>query len=129
MSAGAAVREAFAARVREAAPGSAVFVGEPAAGVRPSIAIGEPQASDWSAVGVRGRELRTAAMVRVADGQAERMAELCAGVEAAGEALAGGDGGVGGWRVVSAVFLRARPVAEKAGLAVLVEHRVRVVQL
>ena len=127
MSAGVAVRDALAAALRGVLPDAAVFVGEPAAGVRPSIAVGEPQAADWSAVGVRGRELRTSVTVRVADGQAARMAALCEKVERAGEMLAGD---VGGWRVVGAVFLRARPVAEKgAGLAMLVEHRVRVVQL
>ena len=127
MSAGAAVRDALAAAVREALPGVAVFDGDAAAGVRPSVAIGEPQGSDWSAVGVRGRELRTAATVRVAAGQRERLAGLCGGVEQAGEALAGE---AGGWRVVGAVFVRAKPVAEKGdGAAVLVEHRVRVVEI
>ena len=126
-SAGVAVRDALAAALRAALPGVAVFVGEAAAGVRPSIAVEEPQATDWSAVGFRGRELRTGATVRVADGQAGRMAELVAGVERAGERLSGD---VTGWRLVGAVFLRARPVAAKGGgVAMLVEHRVRVVQL
>lgn len=125
MSAG--VRGALAATVRRALPGVAVFDGERAAGVRPSIEIEEPQASDWSAVGVRGRELRTAVTVRVADGQRGRTAALVAGVEAAGAGLTGD---VGGWRVVGAVFLRSRAVSEKGGgAAVLVEHRVRIVEI
>jgi len=127
MSAGAAVRGAMAAAVRAEMPGVEVFVASAAAAVRPSVEIGEPQASDWSAVGVRGRELRTAATVRVADGQRGRLSELCAAVERAGEGIGGT---VDGWRVAGAVFLRARPVAEKgSGAAVLVEHRVRVVEV
>lgn len=126
MSAGAMVRSALAAEVRAGLPGVEVYDGEAAAGVRPSIAIGEPAAVDWSAVGVRGRELRTATTVRVANGQRERLETLCAGVERAGEAVRGE---IGGWRVVGAVFLRTRPVPDKNGVAVLVEHRVRVVEI
>ena len=96
------------------------------------MTIGEPQASDWSAVGVRGRELRTAATVRVADGQRGRLEATCGGVERAGEGLAGD---VGGWRIVGAVFVQARSVTDRSGgkdgggEAVLVEHRVRVVEI
>lgn len=134
-SAGAAVRAALARAVREVLPEVQVFDGPyleggAAAGVRPSVTIGEPQATDWSAVGVRGRELRTAATVRVADGQRGRLEAICGGVERAGEALAGdvpSENG-GEWRIVGAVFLRTRSVADKGGEAVLVEHRVRVVE-
>lgn len=127
MSAGVVVRDALAARLRAGLGEVAVFAGEPAAGVLPHVEVAEAQGSDWSAVGFRGRELRTAATVRVAAGQRERMAELCAGAEAAGEALAGD---ILGWRVVGTLFLRSRPVREKgSGLAVLVEHRVRVVEV
>lgn len=129
MSAGIAVRDALAARLRaELGPepnGVAVFAGEPAAGVFPHVEVAEAQGSDWSAVGFRGRELRTAVTVRVAAGQRGRMAALVAGAEAAGEGL---DGEFDGWLVVGAVFLRSRVVKEKGGgVTMVVEHRVRVV--
>lgn len=128
MSAGAAARDLLTAAVRRALPGVTVFRGDAAAGVKPAVEIGEPQATDWSAVGVRGRELRTAATVRVAEGQRDRLEALCGAVERAGEALGDAEGPAG-WRVVGAVFLRARPVTDKQGVAVLVEHRVRMVEI
>lgn len=124
--AGEAVAAALALRLRGAvgANGAAVFNGSASAGVLPRIEIGAGQGSDWSATAMRGREVRTATTVRVADGQRARLGGLVAAVEAAGEELAGD---IGGWRVAGAVFLRSKPVAEKGGgLAVLVEHRVRV---
>lgn len=127
MSAAGAVRTALAAALRAELAGVAVFDGAGGAGVLPRIEIGEPQTIDWSAKGMRGRELRTAATLRVAAGQRARMPALCAGAERAGEMLAGD---LDGWRVAGAVFLRARGVEEKSGgLAMLVEHRVRVVEL
>ena len=90
----------------------------------PDTATGEAAASDWSAVGVEGRELRTAVTVRVAAGQRGRLPELAAAAERAGAALAGE---IDGWRIGGATLLRSRPVREKGGEpAVLVEHRVRV---
>lgn len=126
MSAGAAVNGALVTKLRAALPDIPVFEGVGPAAVLPRIELAEPQAADWSAVAVRGRELRTAATVRVADGQRGRLGTVCSAIEAAGEAI---DGDVGGWRVVGALFVRARPVAEKNGAAVTVEHRVRVVEL
>ena len=123
-----AVGAALAARLRGAPglAGAAVFEGGRASGVLPRIEIGAGQGNDWSAVAMRGREIRTQVTVRVADGQRARLGGLVAAVEAAGESLAGD---IGGWRVAGAVFLRSRPVAEKGGVAVLVEHRVRVAEL
>ena len=126
MSAGAVVNAAMAARIGAALPEVPVFEGAGPGAVLPRIEMGEPAASDWSAVEVRGRELRTAVAVRVAEGQRGRLGPICAAIEAAGEALAGD---IGGWRVAGAVFVRARPVADKNAAAVTVEHRVRVVEL
>lgn len=123
-----AVAAALAARLREATglTGVALFEGAAAGAVLPRMEIGGSQGSDWSATAMRGRELRTAVTVRVAEGQRARIGGLVAAVEAAGEALAGD---IGGWRVAGAVFLRSRPVTEKGGgAAVLVEHRVRVAE-
>jgi hypothetical protein len=100
--------------------------GTEAVSVLPRIEVGGGQGSDWSAVAMRGREIRTAVTVRVADGQRARLGALVAAVEAAGEALAGN---IGGWRVAAAAFVRSKPVAEKGGAAVLVEHRVRVMEI
>ncbi len=126
--AGQAVRAALVVRLRAEAAlaGVAVVDAEPGPDVLPRVDVAELQEIDWSAKGFRGRELRTAAVVRVASGQRGRMGALSAAVERAGEAL---EGEVGGWRVAGAVFLRTRSVAEKDGFAVLVEHRVRVVEV
>ena len=127
-----AVGAAVLARLRgaPAAQGVALFdadvAGMGGVAVLPRIEIGGGQESDWSAVAMRGREVRTAVTVRVADGQRARLGALVAAVEAAGEALAGD---IGGWRVAAAAFVRSKPVAEKGGAAVLVEHRVRVAEV
>lgn len=136
MSAGDAVHAALVARLR-AEPGLAgiaVIEADPGPGVLPRIEVAQPQEIDWSAKGFRGRELRTAVTVRVAAGQRGRLGPLSEAVERVGEAL---DGDIGGWRVAGAVFLRARSVVDastslrtgKNGAAVLVEHRVRVVEV
>lgn len=126
--AGQAVRQALAAvlRARADLAGVALYDGGSVPSVLPRIEIGEPQGADWSAKDFRGRELRTAVTVRVSDGQRGRLSALAEVVERAGESL-GGD--IGGWRVAGALFLRARGAAEKGGHAVLVEHRVRVIEI
>lgn len=127
MSASEAVRAALAAGLRAdpATGGIALFEGLGPAAVLPRIDIGEPQGIDWSAKGMRGRELRTAVTVRVADGQRALLGPLCAAAERVGEALSGD---VDGWRVAGAIFLRSRGVEAKGVRAVLIEHRVRVVE-
>ncbi len=126
--AGTAVREALMARLKAqgALVGVALFDGVAAAGVLPRVDIAEPQGVDWSAKDFRGRELRTAVTVRVADGQRGRIAALAQAAERAGEDLSGD---IGGWRVAGALFLRSRGVTEKSVHAVLVEHRVRVIEI
>lgn len=127
MSAGEKVRGALAARLRAdvALAGVRIVDAEPDLSVLPRIDVARPQEIDWSAKDFRGREMKTAVTVRVAAGQRGRMGVLAEAVERAGEAL---DGDIGGWRVAGAVFLRARSVADKGGIAMLVEHRVRVVE-
>jgi len=122
------VRVALVARLRAEAGlvGIAVVDAEPGPGVLPRIEVAEPQGIDWSAKDFRGREMRTAVTVRVAAGQRGRMGVLAEAVERVGEAL---DGDLSGWRVAGAVFLRARSVVEKGGIAMLVEHQVRVVEV
>lgn len=129
MNAGEAVRGALAAALRAepALAGVALFEGDAPPAVLPRIEVAEPQGIDWSAKGFRGRELRTAVTVRVAEGQRGRLGTIAAAVERAGEELSGD---AGGWRIVNAVFLRSRGADEKGGVRmVLVEHRVRVVEV
>ncbi|WP_324750791.1 hypothetical protein SH591_05040 [Sphingomonas sp. LY54] len=94
--------------------------------VLPRIEVGEPASADWSSKSWQGRELRTAIVVRVAGGQSERLAAMRAAAEQAGETL-GRD--LPGWRVASALFLRSRTVEQKGIRALLVEHRIRVMEV
>ena len=103
-----------------------LYTGEAPAGVLPRVEVGEPIGGDWSAKDWRGRELRTLVTLRLAVGQAGRLGAMRAAAEAAGEGIAGE---LGGWRVASAVLLRSRTIEERGGvMAVLIEHRVRVMQ-
>ncbi len=93
----------------------------------PQVTVDDPQASDWGTKSDRGRELRTAISIRVAQGQRPRLAAMVAGAESAGEALAGD---IGGWRVASAVLVRSRSFDASDGTrAALVEHRIRVLEI
>lgn len=92
----------------------------------PALRVDPPQATDWSTKDAVGRELRTSVALRVATGQAERLPDLVAAVEAAGEGLRGS---IGGWRIASAVLLRSASFAPDARTrAALVEHRVRILK-
>ena len=128
MSAGAAVRAALEAALR-AEPGLAgvgVHGSAQPSGELPRVELGEPGITDWSAKDWSGREVRTAVTVRVAAGQAARLGALVGAVEQVGLALGGTRDG---WRVVGAALIRTRVLGEGAkGSAVLVEHRVRVVE-
>ena len=100
-----------------------VYGGEIPSGVLPRIEIGEASGSDWGAKEMPGRELRTAVIVRVASGQAERLAALTGAVERAGETVARE---LDGWRVASAVLLRSRGSGGRSGERVMtIEHRIR----
>lgn len=124
------VRETLAAALG-AAPaleGVAICLAGAPEGLLPKIEVQDALAVDWSAKDWRGRELRTAIVLRVAEGQAGRLGPLREAVEVVGEAMGGEIGG--GWRVASALFLRSRMVTESNGVrAVLIEHRVRVAQI
>lgn len=134
MSAGEALRMALVAAfaAEPALAGVAVTArpagigGEGAArGMLPRIEIAEAAASDWGAKGLRGRELRSAVVVRTAASQDARIAALTAAIERAGESLAGD---IGGWRVASATFVRARAVGSERERAMLIEHRFRMIE-
>lgn len=124
-----AVRQALAAalKLQPALAAVALYEADAPEGLLPRIELQEPVAADWSAKDWRGRELRTAVTIRVGPGQRERLEAMRNAAEAAGEAIARD---LEGWRVASALFLRSRTVEERSGLrALLVEHRVRVVQV
>lgn len=121
-----AVKEALIAALK-AQPALAdvmLYEAEASPGVLPRIEVQEPLVADWGTKDWRGRELRTAVTIRVAAGQRERLAAMRSAAEAAGEAIARD---LDGWRVASALLLRARTIEERNGTrTLLVEHRVRV---
>ena len=95
--------------------------------VLPQIIVDDPQATDWGSNGARGRELRTAMSIRVARGQVMRLPAMIAAAENVGEGLSGG---IGSWRVASAVLVRSRCFDASDGTrAALIEHRIRVVEI
>jgi len=122
-----AVRMALIERLQAEAglDGVAVYGADAPAGVLPRVEVGEPEATDWSSKNWQGRELRTAIIVRLASGQGERLGAMRGAAERAGEALMRD---LPGWRVVSARFLRTRTIAQKRERALLVEHRIRVME-
>lgn len=122
-----AVRMALIERLQVEAglDGVAVYGADAPAGVLPRVEVGEPEATDWSSKNWQGRELRTAIIVRLASGQGERLGAMRGAAERAGEALMRD---LPGWRVVSARFLRTRTIAQKRERALLVEHRIRVME-
>ena len=132
----AAVKAAWIAALRSDPGISGVTVCAPEAprADLPRIELAEPASSDWGAKGASGRELRMATFIRFAPGQSGLGAAMASAAERVGDRVARDL--PGGWRIASAVFLRARAVegrakgAGEAGLnAVLIEHRVRVLRV
>ena len=123
-----AVRMALVAALQgvPALDGVPVYGADAPAGVLPRIEVGEPASADWSSKSWQGRELRTAIIVRVASGQGERLAPMRAAAEQAGETIARN---LPGWRVASALFLRSRAIEQKGVRALVVEHRIRLMEV
>lgn len=115
-----------ALQAEPALDGVAVYGADAPAGVLPRIEVAEPASADWSSKSWQGRELRTAIVVRVASGQSERLGAMRAAAEQAGETV-GRD--LPGWRVASALFLRSRTIDQKGARALVVEHRIRVMEV
>lgn len=106
MSAGDALQSAAMAALR-AIEGLGVYDGEPVQAAYPyALAEAGPEA-DWSFKGGTGRDVRFA--VTLWD-KGERPARLRALAAAAEEAMAGIEGEIGGWRLVTLPFLRSRLV-------------------
>lgn len=115
-----------ALQAEPALDGVPVYGADAPAGVLPRIEVGEAVSADWSSKSWRGRELRSAIVVRFASGQSERLGAMRAAAEQAGEML-GRD--LPGWRVASALFLRSRSIQDKGSQALVVEHRIRVMEV
>lgn len=127
-SASAEVRDALIAlmRTRPELAGVEGLRGETSAIALPQATIDTSGATDWGTKTARGREFRTSVSLRVSRRQEMRLPSMIAGVEAAGEGLAGD---VGGWRVASAVLLRSRSLVAGDGTRMAtIEHRVRVLE-
>jgi hypothetical protein len=103
-----------------------VFDGPQVRASAPYAEVGEALTSDWGTKDARGREVRVAVLVRDLAERPERLGRLVDAAERAVEDLARD---LPGWRVASAVFLRARVAGEGPGrwLAVA-EWRVRVLE-
>ena len=126
---GEAIRDALIAAMKAepALCGVAGLGVEPGTGTLPRITVDPLQASDWGTKTEDGRELRSFVTLRVAKGQAGRLPDMVAAVEAAGVGLAGV---IDGWAVASAVLVRSRVLSEADGVrAAQVEHRVRVLRV
>lgn len=127
-SASAGVRDALIAALRRRAELAGVegLRGETGAIALPQASIDTSGSTDWGTKSARGREFRTMVSLRVSRRQEMRLPSMIAGVEAAGEGLAGD---VGGWCVASAVLLRSRSFAAADGTRMAtIEHRVRVLE-
>lgn len=126
MSASAALTAAAKAAMSGIAGLNGGYDGPPLTASLPYAMIETGPESDWSWKGGAGRELRLAAAIRDAGERPDRLRILMDAVETA---LAGIDGEIGGWRVVSCLFVRSRVAKAGREWAGLVEYRVRMVRL
>ena len=124
----AAVRGGVLAALRGdatlAAALNGVFDGPVARASAPYAEVGEALATDCGTKGARGRELRIAVLIRDAGERPERLGALAEAAEVAVDAL---PRALGGWRVASVAFQRARIASEgQARWVAVLEWRVRV---
>lgn len=127
-SAAQAVQQAIV----EALQGSASFVaaisgiydGPPPRAAFPYVALADGTATDWGTKTEAGREIRMALTIWDDGEEPQRLQTL---MDMAEEALSGMSRDLGGWKVASLVFLRARIVRDASGpWAGLIEYRIRV---
>ena len=122
MNAGERLREAAMAALASL-DGLGVYDGPPIQASPPYAVVDAGLESDWSHKSGEGREIRLA--VTLFD-KGERPIRLRLLAGAAREALAGIAGDVGGWRVVTMLYLRSRTVRERqGGWAAVIEFRAR----
>jgi len=128
MTANQAIRSALVAqlKLRPEMTGVAGLSVEAGTNTLPQVRVDDPVATEWGTKDRRGRELRTAITIRVSRGQTMRLPMLVAAAESVGEALAGS---IDGWRIGSAMTVRARSFDSADGTrSALVEHRIRVLE-
>ena len=105
-----------------------LFDGQPARAAPPFAVMGECIASDWSAKGVDGRELRLTISLNDAGDMAGRIGAMLARIDPVMQAL---DMAGEGWRVVNARLIRSRLMRTGArdgdGWRAVVDYRLRVV--
>ena len=127
MSAGEALAGAAMAALRALAGLNGVYEGRPVQAAAPYGLVETGPELDWSHKSGTGRELRLAVVLR---GKGERPAGLRALAGEAEAAVEGLAGEIGGWRLVSLVFMRSRLVAEAPGAWVAVsEFRARLLKV
>jgi len=103
-----------------------VYDGPPIQAASPYALVDAGPESDWSHKSGTGRELRLAVTIR---DQGERPARLRALMRAAEDAIAGLDGEIDGWRLVTLVFLRGRMLREPgAAWAGAIDYRARMLK-
>jgi hypothetical protein len=123
--------EALAAAATAALAGvtglNGVYEGPPVQAAFPHARIEAGPESDWSHKSGEGRELRLAVTFHDQGERPARLRQLMAAAEAAIAAL---DGDLGGWRLVTLVFLRSRMLREPgAAWAGAIEWRARLLKL
>lgn len=123
VSAEQAAAEALLAALTGVAGLNGAFPGPPTHATAPWAELGETTGTDWSAVGVEGRELRvTVRLVDRLDTPA-RLHGLANAVEAAVAAL---PRDLAGWRLASVAAIRTRILRDRpGGWVAVVEHRLR----
>lgn len=127
MSASEALAGAAMAALRALAGLTGVYEGRPVQAAPPYALVEAGPELDWSHKSGTGREVRLAAVLRGKGERPDGLRALAAQAEAALVALAGE---LGGWRLVSLVFMRSRLVAEGPGEWVAVsEFRARLLRV
>lgn len=112
MSAGEALAAAAAAALAGLHELNGCYEAAPAQAAYPYATVEAGLESDWGHKSGAGREVRLTVELRDAGQRPARLRRIAAAAEAA---LAGLDGTVGSWRIVSFAFLRGRTVPQAAG--------------
>ena len=123
MMAGDALAEAARQRLAGVKALNGCYDGPPQRATVPFAIVEAGTESDWGHKSGAGREVRLTLTLRDSGERSVRLRALVAEAEAA---LAGIGGVVGGWRIVSFVFLRSRLLADgERGWAALIDYRGR----
>lgn len=123
MSAESVLAEAALAALRAELEVNGVFEGPPVKASEPWVELGPTIAVDWGTKDAAGREVRLVLIVR---DRAERAARCHALAAAAGSVVEDLPRDLGGWRIASIAFVRARVVGDRPGeWSAQVEYQVK----